>query len=119
MLVSFNIDDTIVSATDDSVEVTLMFDGGRRRWCFFITPEYINKALGKRHPHSKQGQDDFMTTSIAFLGEALTTDTGTAFGMMYAPHMLIVSELSEDVIAATLRHLDAMGELEDCSKEMS
>ena len=39
--------------------------------------------------------------------------------MVYAPHMLIVSELSESVIEETLRYLEMMGELEDCSKPMS
>jgi hypothetical protein len=39
--------------------------------------------------------------------------------MVYAPHMIVVSELSESVVAETLRYLEVMGELEDCSKPMS
>lgn len=119
MLASFSIDDAILSATDDYVEVTLTFDDGRERWCFFITPEYIARSLSRRHPEPKplKGNEDFIT-SIAFLGETLTTETGTEFGMVYAPHMIVVSEMSESVIAETLRYLEVMGELEDCSKPM-
>ena len=120
MLTSFSIDDAILSATDDYVEVTLTFDDGSERWCFFITPEYIARSLGRHHPDSKplKGHEDFIT-SIAFLGETLTTETGMQFGMVYAPHMIIVSEMSENVIAETLRYLETMGELHDCSKPMS
>lgn len=120
MLASFTIDDAILSPTDDYVEVTLTFDDGSERWCFFITPEYIAKSLDRRHPEARapKGQDEF-APSIAFLGETLTTETGTQFGMVYAPHMIVVSELSESVVAETLRYLEVMGELEDCSKPMS
>ncbi|MBZ0289723.1 MAG: hypothetical protein K8I30_19020, partial [Anaerolineae bacterium] len=114
MLASFSIDDAILSPTDDYVEVTLTFDDGSERWCFFITPDYIARSLGNGHadPKPLRGHEEF-SNSIAFLGETLTTETGAQFGMVYAPHMLIVSELSESVIAETLRYLEMMGELED------
>jgi hypothetical protein len=119
MLASFTIDDPIVTASDDCVEVTITLDDGRRRWCFFITPEYLARGLGGYHPTPKpHDHTGFSITTFSRVGEKLTAENGTSFGMITAPHMIVVTELSEAVIAETLRYLDSIGELKTCSKAL-
>ena|GEM_PF-5578889 len=52
-----------------------------------------------------------ITTSF-YLGETLTSKEETRFGLIAAPHMIVVSELSEDVIAEALRSLHEQGKLQ-------
>ena len=41
---------------------------------------------------------------------------GTEVRIHYAPNMIVVSEISEEVIEAALRHLASTGELEECTR---
>src|SRR5215470_2088546 len=86
-LLTYSIDDAITDPLRDTVEVTVDFGGGRKRWLFFITPQQL-AAVG----------DWIEGTRIRMhLGER---------------HMIIVGELSESVIDKVLHQLHASGELE-------
>ena len=84
---SYTIDDDLRNADTGAVEVTLTLLDERRRWCFFMTPDALQAA------------GDFVDgTEVRFhIGER---------------HMIIVNELSRDIIERTLRHLANNGLLE-------
>lgn len=83
----YTIHDPITRPLTSAVEVTLDCGGGHRRWCFFFTPE-----------------------ALAACGDWVE---GTRVRMHPGvPHMIVVSELSEDIIDRVLRQLHAEGRLE-------
>jgi hypothetical protein len=86
VLRSYRIDDDIRTAGQAAVEVTVTLADEQRRWCFFITPAALATA------------GDFVegTEVRIHLGE---------------PHMIVVSELSRDVVERVLRQLEIGGEL--------
>jgi hypothetical protein len=87
VLRSYVIDDDLQDAGRGGIEVTVTLADERRRWCFFIRPAAL-QACG----------DWVEGTRVRIhLGEL---------------HMVIVSELSRDVIERALRELAATGELE-------
>jgi hypothetical protein len=87
VLRSYTIDDDLADADRGAVEVTVTLADERRRWCFFITPAAL-AAVG----------DWVEGTRVRLhLGE---------------PHMIVVSELSRDVVERVLRQLERDGELE-------
>ena len=87
MLRSYRIDDDLANADTGAIEVTVTLADERRRWCFFMTPAAL-AAVGdwvegtKVHLH---------------LGEL---------------HMIVVSEISVEIIERVLRQLEAEGDLE-------
>jgi len=86
-MLPYTIDDTITDPLRDTVEVTIDFGSGRKRWLFFITSQQL-AAVG----------DWIEGTRIRLhLGER---------------HMIVVGELSESVIDKVLRLLHTSGELE-------
>ena len=91
-LLSFAIADDLAAAELSAVEVTLKLADGTLRWCFFITPSALSAA------------GDFVPgTSVRFhLG---------------VPHMIVVSEVSAEIIGRVLRYLDESGELLSVSRE--
>src|SRR5262245_18705131 len=85
-MLPYTIDDPIIDPLTCSVEVTIDF-GDQKRWLCFVTP-----AL------------------LASVGDWVEgTQVRVHFG---SPHVIIVSELSEDIIARVLRKLHADGEME-------
>jgi hypothetical protein len=91
MLQSFTIDDNLEAQVSRAIEVTLLFDGGVRRWCYFMRVEAL-MACG-----------DWIDG----------TQTRVHYG---APHMIVVAgALSREVIELALKHIEAQGELEQCS----
>lgn len=91
MLESFSIDDDLNNQLTGAIEVTLAMQSGTRRWCFFMRPEAL-AACG----------DFIEDTSLRF-----------HYG---APHMIVVAgELNLQIIEQSLMHLEAIGELENCS----
>ena len=81
------IDDDLCRAAEMAIEVTIELSDGSRRWCFFFTPAAM-----------KGGGDWVDGTRIPFhLG---------------VPHMIVVAELSEDIIRRILESLDRDGMLE-------
>ncbi len=85
-MLPYTIDDPISDPLTDTVEVTIDF-GGHKRWLFFITPLQLS-AIGD----CVEG-----TTVRMHLGEL---------------HMIVVSELTTEVIDRVLRQLHEEGQLE-------
>jgi hypothetical protein len=86
-MVSYTIDDPITDPLTQSVEVTVNFGEGRRRWLFFATPQLL-AAVG----------DWVEGTQVRIhLGER---------------HMIVVTQLNATIIDKVVRQLDANGELE-------
>ena len=86
MIRSFSIDDDLAAADQAAVEVTVTLTDEQRRWCFFITP-----------------------AALLVAGDLLEgTETRVHFG---EPHMIVVSDVTRDVIERVLRQLEADGKL--------
>jgi len=89
-LKGFHIDDPLADADDGAIEITLTMDDGSQRWCYFMTPSALT-ATGDCVP-------------------------GTEVTFHYnAPYMIVVSEISADIIDRVLRCLDQSGDLLSCS----
>ena len=87
MLRSYSIDDDLAEADRGAIEVTVTLADERRRWCFFMTPAAL-AACG----------DWVAGTRVRLhLGE---------------PHMIVVTEITPDVIERVLRQLESSGALE-------
>ena len=87
VLRSYAIDGDLADADHGAIEVTVTLADERRRWCFFMTPAALS-ACGDYVPG---------TRVRVHLGE---------------PHMIVVREITVDVIASVLRELESTGELE-------
>jgi hypothetical protein len=85
-LKSFTIDDSLSLAPKGAVEVTVTFDTGERRWCFFFTPHALSRC------------GDFLDGS----------DVRLHLGV---PHMFVLSRIDSALIEKVLRSLDTAGEL--------
>jgi len=85
-MLPYTIDDEITNPLTCSVEVTVDF-GTHKRWLFFATPELL-ASVG-----------DYVdgTNVRIHLGE---------------PHMIVVSEISREIVDKVLRTLFEQGELE-------
>jgi hypothetical protein len=85
-MLAYTVDDPSDDPLVTSVEVTIEFPEGQR-WLFFVTPQLL-ASVG-----------DFVgqTTCRLHLGER---------------HMIVVSQISPEVIDCVLRQLEAAGELE-------
>jgi hypothetical protein len=83
----YSIDDDLSGADSGAVEVTVTMSDGSRRWLFFMTPAGL-AACGDQLPG---------TQVRLHLGEW---------------HMIVVSELSRDIIERVLHYLDEAGALE-------
>jgi hypothetical protein len=94
MLRSFEIQGDLAMQDRGAVEVILRLDGGRSRWCYFMTPKALTNS-----------------------GDWIN---GTRTPIHYnAPYMMVVSgSLDEGIIEAAVRHIDSRGELEDCTKPL-
>ncbi len=91
---SFTIDDDVHGAETGAIEVTVSLLDGRKRWCFFIIPAAFHAA-----------------------GDWID---GTQIRLHYgAPHMIVVSNISTDIIERALRHIDARGDLEVCTRALA
>jgi hypothetical protein len=86
-MLSYTIDDPSAEPLTCCVEVTVDFDGGHKRWCFFATPQVL------------------ATCGDWIEGTCVRLHLGV-------PHMIIVSELSEGIIDRVLRRLYTEGQLE-------
>lgn len=84
---SYSIDDDPSKPHEGAVETTVLLADGRKRWCFFFTPEGLAKC------------GDFVDG----------THTRIHLGV---PWMIIVSELNDGIIALVLRQLERNGEIE-------
>ena len=83
---SYNIENDLALADRLGIEVTVMFTDGRLGWCFFMTP-----------------------STLAMVGDLVDgTEVRVHLGV---PHMIVVSEISEEIIKRVLRRMEADGEL--------
>lgn len=87
-MLPYTIDDPIEDSLTSTVEVTFDFGNGRKRWCFFITPNVL-----------------------ATNGDVV--DNTKVRWHLGAPHMIIVSELNETVIESIVKQLFDEGVLEE------
>lgn len=85
-LKSFIIDDDLAAANVGAVEVIVTLADESRRWCFFFTPEGLS-ACGDLVP-----------------GTQVRYHVGV-------PHMIVISEINEEIVDQVLRALDHQGEL--------
>ncbi len=84
-MLTYTIDDPITESPPHAVEVTVKM-AGERRWCFFITP-HVLESVG-----------DFVE--------------GTRVRMhLGVPHMIVVSELTTEIVDRVLRQLHESGRL--------
>jgi hypothetical protein len=81
-IVSYEIEDPLDRPEQGAVEVVLKLTDGQRRWCFFFTPE-----------------------RMSLVGDWVE---GTPVRMhLGVKHMIVVAELSRDIIGRVLRGLEA------------
>lgn len=86
-MLPYTMDDQIVEPLTGAVEVTIDFGGRGKRWCFFTTPQVL-----------------------ASVGDCVNgTQVRVHVGVN---HMIIVSELTEEIIDRVLRQLYVEGQLE-------
>ena len=87
---SIEIEDPIELHKTAAIEVTIVTSCGEKRWCFFFTPE-----------------------GMAACGDYIE---GTKVRFHYgASHMILVSEISLEIIEAALRNIEKQGKVELCS----
>ncbi len=87
---TIEIEDPIELNKTGAIEVAVLLDSGEKRWCFFFTPEGMS-ACGDYVP-------------------------GTKVRFHYgAPHMILVSEISESIIYEALREIEKQGEIISCT----
>ena len=85
-LESFRIEDPLDRPEQGAVEVVVKLDDGSERWCLFLDPE-----------------------RLALVGDRVEgTEVRLHLGV---PHMIVASELSEEIIERVLRQLDGSGDL--------
>ncbi len=78
----------------DWVEVKVEFSNGQHRWCFFITPELLLRA-----------SKNMVYQSMRLLSYD-------------APHMIVVSAVSKEMIEQTHAFIERQGALLACTKPM-
>ncbi len=117
-LASFTLDDAIADPAHDCIEVTVQLADGRRRWCFFATARWLLSAVSGTVEPKRIEKDGLHLTQLTYLGGSLTTRDGATFGMVSVPHMIVVSELSEAIVAEALGHLAGQGDLECCTRPL-
>lgn len=85
--------DTLEPEPSGWIEVDVELSDGQRRWCWFVTPTLLAKPADRLDG----------------------TDIQAVYGV---PHLIVVNELSEEVIAHVLHHIDRQGELLNCTQSI-
>lgn len=85
---SFQIDDAIDQPQEGAVEVTITMLGGEKRWCFFMSPDRLAQV------------GDYVE------GTNIRLHLGV-------PHMIVVSEITEEIVEKVIAQLDAQGEISE------
>ena len=83
---SINIEHEIPSPLTYAVEVTIELESGERRWCFFCTPESLDRF------------GDFLPNSTIRIHAC-------------AAHMIVLSSVTQETITAAIEELQRTGEL--------
>ena len=93
MIKNIDIQDPIDSHAQGAIEVIVEMNNGKKRWCFFFTPQ-----------------------GAANCGDWID---GTKVRFHYgASHMFLVSEISKEIIEAAIKHVEEQGELEQCTLQI-
>ena len=111
-LSAFTIDDPIQDPVYDCIEVTITLASGQSRWCIFTTAKWLDRALAGESQPKAVGP----VIQHTLLDTPLATASGQPFRMIGVPHLIIVSELSNEVIAETLGHLAGQRQLQQCTR---
>ncbi|MFY0685436.1 MAG: hypothetical protein JXR20_12870 [Balneola sp.] len=91
MIKSIKINDSISASMQGAIEVDLEMEDGSKRWCFFVLADGV-KNYG-----------DFIN--------------GTKVRVQYgAKHMIVVSDISEEIIKTFINEKANNGELLDCTE---
>lgn len=91
---SINIEHEIPSPLTYAVEVTIELDSGERRWCFFCTPESLDRF------------GDFLPNST------VRVHAGAA-------HMIVLSSVTQETITAAIGELQRTGELLNATRPLN
>ena len=91
MIKKFEIVDDLSMASNSAIKVVVELQNGQRRWCFFMTPQALS-CCGDWLPDSQ---------------------VCVHYG---APHMIVVSEISREIIVKALKNIEEAGELELCTR---
>jgi hypothetical protein len=118
VLESFTIDDPILDPKMDCIEVTVKLSTRRKRWCFFVTPSWLEAYMSGTLEPKPIDHDGWVIHQITYLGHTVTTREGRQFEAIHVPHMIIVPELTPEIIEASLRYIDGQGELKECTKSL-
>lgn len=90
MIDSIQINDPIEDHKERAIEVHVKLENGAERWCYFLSPEGVSNC------------GDFINN----------TQVRLHYG---APHMFVLSEISENNIREALRMVERDGKLECCT----
>ena len=90
---SIKIEHEIPSPLTYAVEVTIEFESGDRRWCYFCTPESLGRF------------GDFLS------GTTIRMHAGS-------PHMIVLSTVTEETMHAAVRELEKSGDLLNATRPL-
>jgi hypothetical protein len=94
VLVGIKIRDELEPEPSGWVEVDLELSDGQKRWCWFATPKLLLKT-----------GDHIEGTNIQAL-----------YGV---PHLIVVNEVTAEIISQVLHHIERQGELSRCTELFS
>lgn len=106
MIESFTIDDPILNPLNECIEVTVKIEGRRKRWCFFVTTEWLSDYFSGRQTYKPVDIDGFKIKQYTVLGESIGENTLESFEFIAVPHMIVVKEINKEIIHKTLHYLD-------------
>jgi hypothetical protein len=90
---SWQIEQAITPGEECPVGVKVQLSSGEQRWCLFATPSMLQR-----------GGDRIDGTEVRF--------------HFLNRHLIVASELSEELIGRMLRHLDSQGDLVACTSPL-
>ncbi len=94
VLTTITIRDDLEPEPSSWVEVDLELSDGQKRWCWFATPKLLLKA-----------------------GDRIE---GTSIRALYGvPHLIVVNEVTAEIISQVLHHIEKQGELLKCTELFS
>lgn len=111
MIESFTIDDLIQNPLNDCIEVTVKLKGHSKRWCFFVTTMWLSNYLSGGQEYKLIDRDGFQINQYTVLGRTEYKENTESFEFIAVPHMIIVKEITEEIIHKTLKHLDENDEI--------
>lgn len=112
ILKSISVDDPIDDPYCDYVEVSLIFSDDSQRWCACATPSYFQRYIEEGVQAKEVGEGATRRVALQYLGSPRFAPGGKTFLHFNIPHLVMFSELSENIIWTAMKHMDDQGELE-------